>query len=596
MILFGKTRAVFTHETLATAIENASVAINPALFALAAAALFVALASRFGAWPAALFTAFLGSLGDVNWLFQALRPGHQGFHVVFGAVSVVGLLFGGMGLVAPDAEPPGPWQPFRSPGMPDLRTAQRWFMLAGIGTGLALWVSATIESFFIYPMMAAVVVLLGLVPPARLAAEGLTVHPELWRRWGMTAGAVGFAFYLLEYFPHHMAMRIEVNHPIYDFAVVGSGETLCALSRWRWGGERPSRRRFALLAFWLTVSVLPVLGIAFGPIIWHHMRDPQMLRFHNFIQEFYTYRNFVQTNRLSHFLNLFGILPLVSLFTPVFLLRRQLTVPQVCWLWCTFVYACAFLVVACLQIRWMGFYAAAVCMSAMVTLHFAFSLLPAMPVARRQAAAWILVLALLVQPVVFGGRQIAEGLHDLHGRGLPSQVVTPILNKRMALALKASPARPRAIIADPDLAPSIGYFAEIPTLASFYWENLDGLHETVRFLATKDQAEAHEIAARTGATHVILRPSNMMPNYFYFIAYGHYDMADANNTFAAKLLQGKTPSWIQPDTVLNFITTDTYSYLGMPFTNRLESFRVTRIDKSVRHARREKLAKKTVRH
>ena len=94
MVVFGKVRSVFTHEPLAAAIEKASVAINPLLFALAAVCLFSALAPRFGTLPSALLIAFLGSVGDVGWTFQSLRPGHQGFHVVFGGTSVVSLILG----------------------------------------------------------------------------------------------------------------------------------------------------------------------------------------------------------------------------------------------------------------------------------------------------------------------------------------------------------------------------------------------------------------------------------------------------------------------------------------------------------------------
>ncbi len=82
------------------------------------------------------------------------------------------------------------------------------------------------------------------------------------------------------------------------------------------------------------------------------------------------------------------------------------------------------------------------------------------------------------------------------------------------------------------------------------------------------------MAVRTGATHVIIPSGGLMPNYFYFVAYGHYDTVDVANTFVSRLLAGTAPLWIQPDTVLNFITTDTYSYRGAPVSNHLETFRI----------------------
>ncbi len=545
LVLLGKIRALFTGEPLATAVEKASTALNPLIFALAAVGLFLAMAPRFGTWPVALFLTYLGTLGDVGWTFQALRPGHQSFHVVFGAGSVLGLILGGLGLTAPPGNTPKRWPLFQTPGIPDSHAARRWFSLAGLATGLGYWVSATIESFFIYPLIGMFIVLLVLLPSARVAVENLTVEPDLWRRWGLTAGATAFLFYLLEYFPHHMAMRIEVNHPVYDLALVGAGEALRLLTMLRWGGRRASPATLTLLVSSLLVAGLPVLLIARGPVLWHHMRDPQMLRLHNFIQEFYTYNNFIKTDRLQHLFVLYGILPLISLLTPFFLLRRNVSAAQVTWLWSTFALACSFGLVSYIQIRWMGFFAAAVCLSALVTAHFAFGLLPRQSFAGRDVAAAALILILLVQPFVFCRRQVVDLWHDLQGNMIQEEIVTPILNKRMAYRLKASPNRPRAIIAGLDLAPSLGYFAGIPTLASFYWENTDGLHDAVRFFATKDPAEARDVAVRTGATHVIIPSGGLMPNYFYFVAYGHYDTVDVANTFVSRLLAGTAPLWIQ---------------------------------------------------
>ena len=534
----------------------------------------MALTPRFGALPVALLFAYFCTLGDIVWTFEALRPGHQSFHLIFGSASVLGLLIGGMGLTSRSSALPACWPIFQTPRIPDYASARRWFLLAGVATGLGYWVSATIESFFIYPLLGIFAVLLVLVPPARVTEEDLVVRADLWRLWGFTAGGVAFAFYLLEYFPHHLAMRMEVNHPVYDLALVGAGEALRALTLFRWSGRRASAATLLPLALALLVAALPVLFILRGPLAWHHMRDPQMLRLHNFIQEFYTYNNFIKTRRLQHVFELYGVLPLVSLLAPFFLLRRGLTIPQVMWLWVTFAFACSFGLVSYNQIRWMGFFAAAVCLSAMVAAHFAFNLLPSASFARRDVAVAVLALVVLVQPTDFFYRQFVELHDDLRGVTMQDELMTPMLNKRIAFALKNSPDRPKAVIAGLDLAPSFGYFGGIPCLASFYWENTDGLHEATRFFATKDPEEAHEIATRLGATHVIIPPGPLMPNYFYYIAYGHYDTADTANIFISKLATGNVPLWIQPDLTLDPITNDSYSYRGTPIGNHLETFRI----------------------
>lgn len=574
MVLFGKVRAAYTGESLFIAVERASVAINPLLYVLAATGLFVVLSRRLGMLPSALMITFLGSLGDVGWMFQALRPGHQGFHLVFGVGSVLGLLLGGMSLSSGEVESGPSWSLFHTIRLSNLKSAKRWFLFAGFATGLALWVSATIESFFIYPMMGAFVLLLLLIPARRLTAENVSVHPNLWRYWGLTAGGTGLFFYLLEYFPHHMTMRMEVNHPVYDVAVVGCGELLRSLMMLRWERRRSSATLIVVTALALAVAVLPLTLTMLGPITWHHMRDPQMLRLHNFIQEFYIFSNYVKTNRLSRLFNLYGVVPLISLLAPLLLLRRDLSVSKVVWLTCTFAYACSFAVVGYIQIRWLGFYAAFACLSALVAGHIAFEVVPKPTGIPRTLLAFALSGLLLVQPAVFFRRQFTDLRNDLNGLAIENEVVVPILNKRIAYALKASPASPKAVIADPGIAPALGYFGGIPCLTSFYWENLDGLHDATRFLAAKNPEDAHAIAIKTGATHVIIPPDPRLPISFYFIAYGHYDVPDTAHTFVARLLAGTAPLWIQPDTVLNFITNSSYSYRGLRLDNRLETFRI----------------------
>ncbi len=439
LVVFGKARALFTHESTVTAIEHASAAFNPLLFALAAGALFVTLTARFGALPSALCVAFVSTVGSIGWTFNALRPGHRGLHVVFGAASVLGLLFGGVGLTSQRSPTGTRWPLFRMPTAVDLPTARRWFTLAGVATGLALWVSATVESFFIYPMMAAFVLLLALLPPRSVAAEDLVVQPDLWRRWGLIAGTLGFAFYLLEYFPHHLAMRLEVNHPVYDLAVVGSGEALRLLSRMRWGGRPVSRAQWWQAAGWLALSALPVLLVVCGPVAWHHMRDVQMLRLHKFIGELYSYDNFVRSSRLIRFFELYGVAPLVCLLAPVFLLRRDLTVSQVTWLWFSFAFAFCFCVLSYLQLRWMAFFAASACLCAMVTAHFAFSLLPSGRSVRRTLVAAVAVLALLVQPVMFSHQQLANLAADLRGDRLGKRPDHPVAQQTLGLCLEGQP-------------------------------------------------------------------------------------------------------------------------------------------------------------
>ena len=127
--------------------------------------------------------------------------------------------------------------------LPSPRQARLWFIASGIAGGVGLWVSTASEAPVLAEVGMGALLATGLLARGANKESSIQADPSLWRIWGWSGAATSIFFYLLEYFPSHMGMRLEVNHPLYAFAWAGGGEILFRLCRW-WGGaklaERPS--------------------------------------------------------------------------------------------------------------------------------------------------------------------------------------------------------------------------------------------------------------------------------------------------------------------------------------------------------------------
>jgi hypothetical protein len=80
-------------------------------------------------------------------------------------------------------------------------------------------------------------------PRSSLAGAAFVIRPtaETARAWscGAPSSRASLGFYAIEYFPQHMALRLEVNHPLHSIAWLAAGEL--AARR----GERVARGAFA---------------------------------------------------------------------------------------------------------------------------------------------------------------------------------------------------------------------------------------------------------------------------------------------------------------------------------------------------------------
>ena len=579
IVAFGKVRQSFSGENLPTALERGSIWINPLLLIGLVSVLGVALWRRIGPIPFGLFAVYLVTLGDVGWEFQALRPDHQSLQALFGILLLAGLVIGGAGWVRVHrASDRDPWFLARPLEIPQLPEAKRWFVLSGVCAAFSLWISAVVAIMLLMMLFGAGLLLAFGAPPLSKQDE-VQVKPELWRLWGVIAGIGSFGFYLLEYFPNHLGFRLEINGPLYSLAVAAMGEGLCQFMRARYAEAGRAQE-----AFWkgivcvLLVALVP-LAIYLGPASWHALKDPEMRRLHGFIQEFYSFPRFAGPRLNAIIISNFGILPLFFILAIGLAAFARLRVLEWAVVWLSFAVALGMLALGYLQVRWLGLYVAMNTWLALITGVCAWRLLKErIPERARWFAGLVVVVALLVQPIRFAARSIGQVNDIIAQRTVPKELANPVLNKRLALALRHEEGEGTRVMADPDFVPALQYFGEGTGVVAFYWEDIDGLHAATAFFADTNGEVARKIAAERGLTHVVVQEGNRLQTYFYYIATGKIDQAAAAKILAARLVGSELelPFWLQTTPMLQQVGTQLYTYGGMRFEERWRIYRISR--------------------
>jgi hypothetical protein len=512
----------------------------------------------------ALFVA----LGDISWAFSTLRPDHQSLQAAFAVLMVAALFREGFGF----------GRPHLLPGAPEVvATGQgrQWpFIFAGLCAGLGLWVSSAVFMPLLIGLTVAVCAVAILMSGPTLSS------PKCWIVWGAAAGLTSLTFWLVEFFPALEQTRLEINNPAFSVWVflLGCGMALAVGLSSKEGSAR--LRSFGLLVFVTALCLLLPAVILFGPTAWYWPRDISMDRLHNFIMEFYTFGNFTKGKPLSTLWGLYYLtLPLGFLLIAPALRWRDGTSRAAFWI--LLLVMCALFAMSMRQIRWLALFAPVLALAAGVST----ACLSVAAANLKRAGRFIsvaIVFALLVQAAFLAAQQVRSLHAVIGGRSLLNELVPAVLNKHFAASLASLAEKPGAVMADPNLAPALYYFAKIPSVVSFYWENRDGVRDAGIFFAdTADWKEAEQVAQTRGITHIIVPSGPLFPNYFDFVKHGHYDTERAKTTLAAKLTEGSAlslPDWIDVDEKLDRLGKAPFVYKGEPIEQYLNVYRVLRTD------------------
>ena len=490
---------------LARALDLAGVWIMPAFQFLVLSLAFCLFLRKLGWGTAGLFVFLCLSLEPLYSVFYPLKPDHHGLQIFSAFLSFFCLVLGGMGWVRADANPAAapPLRAFIPLSLPSPVEARSWFAAAGLFGALSLWLGATV---WIFCFAITVAGALWAMPFWKAAAPPKSSYlPALWRIWA-TVGAIGSCvFYLLEYAPRHFAMRLEVNHPLYWLCWLGVAEAMVfaggssSLRFWqhRSGGE------WTRLALGLLAGLSLPLLILFGPSQWHLMRNPVTYLWNDrVIAEFTPGLLFAMQNLRPFLLSVLGVIPvaMLALFwsrpagEPSSPARRAFAV-------LTILFAVLFL----RQLRWMPYFALSLTTWTLLMLNQRLS-----PVGRRSSLGLVLCGALLLNGLWADAERLRKEAQTALAIHPPESWGKALGSKHTALrtGLVAGTNQWR-MIGTPDEAPCLYYFAGIPSVASFYWENIEGWQDEIAFYCDNPDGDvAAAIVHQRGLTHalVLLEP------------------------------------------------------------------------------------------
>jgi hypothetical protein len=588
LVIFGSVRHWCTGEPMVDAIEGAAIWVNPFLCLMFAAGFSWLIARRMGVIAGAFFAWTFVTLPDIGWTFHPFHLGHHGLHVACSLGTVLCLVLGGLGWVTKESTELAENRSsesaaclFRPLNVMRRAEARRYFAAAGIFTGLGLWIGATVQ-FFSIGALAVGSVLLAFFMPAHLTDERIDYVPELWRTWAVWGAITGSFFYLVEYFPSHLAMRLEVNHPLYALTVVCVGELVTRLTRRRLGMQ-PMKK---LDWFWTAlaaagVALVPAL-ITLGPLAWYKVRDVEMMRLHNFIMEFYTYLNFRPHEPLQSWFRANGVLPFFLVGALLLSGPARTQLYEWAALWVSFSLCFFFLLLTWWQVRWEWHHAAMSIWLMIVVGHIAWRNVLA-PKGKRLSVQLVSVVSavVVIQGFVFAIHGYV-GISEIRNRKvLISDLVDAAMRKHLALGLGAlNHDKQFRFVCEPDLAPALYYFGGIRSVTSYYWENNDGLHAATEFFTDHGDTVARRVAQERALTHVLVSSDDTLPVIFNYIKTGNLATAAARPTLLDRLRRSnpEIPSWMEPDVALTKMGLRKFVYEGQSESIPLESrFRVFRL-------------------
>ena len=341
----GKLHHLFTGYPIEYSVECATLWLNPTA-QLVLLILMSAWATKRGGVILGVIVAIAMAFHDR--MYEGFFPSYVDHHGLL-MVSVLGLMLGAVFMG-------GGWWKTSQTGkamvLPESAEKARTAAIFSAFSGACgLWVSAA----SVIPPIALVgfAGLLATVAQGRAArAQGASFDAHVWRLWGRVGAGFSFFFYLLEYFPQHMGMRLEPNHPLHALAWLGGGELIALVSE-RWLSP-PEHRWSNLKQFvWpaLAVCAAPAVIVIGGARVFVVL-DPFMSRLHNdYIQEFLPLWRTFQGFDNSTLLQVAGLgsLPLIAGIATLSYRRRE--APIILW-FATFA-ATLLIAMAIWQSRWL---------------------------------------------------------------------------------------------------------------------------------------------------------------------------------------------------------------------------------------------------
>ena len=538
----GEVYRAINGDSLRNSIFRMSIWANPILLVLAIGIFSTLAARRFGPLCGTVITTGMVAVPTFYEGFMPAYPDHHGLI----AFSLLGMIFGiawaGAGWVQPadgnDFVPP------RS-----LKQARHGMIFSAICGAAGLWISAL-----------SMALVLGAVGVAALAScfafskwgrsKTLRFEPSLWRTWGAWGAGGSLFFYLIEYFPNHMGMRMEVNHPLYALAWLGGGWMIAIFSTWFTSApETPFPWGKVMLPI-VSCAVLPCVVLFGGPGV-YTPRDQFVFQLHKNIAEFLPLLTRIQFGGLTWEMA-FGWFPILLLAVIGLLRVNRVGMGTKAAL--VFLSVPIFLITALQfhQVRWGMLVGPLYIALAGLVIPQIWRLVPARLVERTIVAAMLAGFAyLFVGPSFrncFAGSwaQFQKGTKDIpisFGQGLA------LVHRQMARTILDSAGdKPVVLLSSPNSSCVLSTLGGFRTVGTLYWENAQGLKNAATALNAQSEDEALALLHKYGITHMSLMTwENFIAPFFSILYPEPVRGKNIQNSFARRALENKQiPIWTRP--------------------------------------------------
>lgn len=529
----GRIHQLFTGKPLTTSIEIAALWLPPLAFFILIVGFSSWVSSKAGA-IAGVFTA--GAMLCQNRMYEGFFPTYVDHHglltvAVFG--TVLGVIFMGSGW----------WQP-RTAGKPSFlpgseEAALRGAAFSAISGACGLWVSAA----SIIPPIAitgAAGLLSILIQGRHAQAKGAQFSARAWRLWGRYGAIGSFVFYIIEYFPGHLGLRLEVNHPFYALAWLGGGELIAQIGE-RW--LAPREERFARLQqlIWplVVVSFAPIAIVLGGAKVLSFL-DPFMSNLHSiYIQEFlplWRTMRFIDGQAKFQII-VVDTFPLLAGIATLSFLRRESSIV----LWFATLAAGFLTLMAWLQSRWLlNASGGQVALALVVVVTWCASY--------RILFRWLIGLGVLSALYVPSGvMRYLNAKGDVEGRKVSPRDALNILDRDVAAAIRASqPEGEITLLCSPNGSTAVGYYGRFKTLGTLYWENAAGLKSAAAIWGAKSEDEAADLIKKYKVTHLaLITEENFIAQYKQLLD-PKASPEEIRNCFGNRIMIDKVvPRWLQ---------------------------------------------------
>lgn len=507
-----------TGDSLAIALERASLWSGPILLVVVLIAVTFLIARRFSPAAAALFAPAVVAAFPLYVDFEA---GYVDHHGLVNTCALLGVLC----LLVP------------RPG--DVR-ARGWLLAGAIAAGVGLWISAATEVIVLAGVGIATATSLWI---ARGTAPviGAFARPESFRLWGLVGAGVSVAAYLIEYFPAQMGLHLEVNHPLYALAWAAGGEALCRWARMmqRTGGARSPIEAAVLLVAVAGVAVVPAVILATSATSFV-VTDPFLWRLHrDFISEFQSLPSFLAANgynwrALAYCWPLLLLGPLLWRLT-----RSAAPAAERATLALAAIPALFTLPFAWGQVRWWSLELALLLPALAAWLRAAGSK-PAHP---RRTALVVSAAALLFLPGA-----VAAVQHAVRSTELTEDDIRDLAARDVAHWLRQRAGTAEVVVAgSPTVTTALIFHGSLRGLGTLYWENRDGLKAAADLYGARDDDTARAIVRRHGITHIVVVTWDGFEGVYVRLARGlPASAALPADSFIARLLTTpEPPLWLR---------------------------------------------------